>query len=201
LPRQRLSDAERKERERLKNKAYYAAHKAKENARCARYRKENPELVSAIKKRWNDANSEKLTAERKANRALRREEMLAKEKVRRESGVYKEYLAAWRARNADRERIRQAKWARENPDRMRAKVAKRRAAKLMATPKWVDLGEISKIYEQCGILIRSAGTKYEVDHIVPLKGENVCGLHVPWNLRIIAQKMNRAKNNRLDVAS
>lgn len=44
------------------------------------------------------------------------------------------------------------------------------------------------------------GLKYEVDHIVPIKGRNVCGLHVPWNLRAIPKEQNREKNNRLDEA-
>ena len=64
-----------------------------------------------------------------------------------------------------------------------------RANKLDATPCWVDIEEIKKIYANCP-------DDYEVDHIVPLKGKNVRGLHVPWNLQYLTIKENRKKYNK-----
>ena len=59
-----------------------------------------------------------------------------------------------------------------------------------ATPKWVDKNQIRQIYEG-----RPEG--FHVDHIVPLKGKNVCGLHVPWNLQYLPAIENRKKSNKV----
>lgn len=72
----------------------------------------------------------------------------------------------------------------------------RRAGLERATPKWVDRREITAIYEQCASVTRQTGIRHEVDHIVPLRGKRVSGLHVPWNLCVITAAENSAKSNR-----
>ena len=80
--------------------------------------------------------------------------------------------------------------------------AQRRAAKLNATPKWLtdsQLAEIKALYVLADELTNSTDTPHQVDHIVPLQGELVCGLHVPWNLQVIDASTNASKGNRFDT--
>jgi len=82
-----------------------------------------------------------------------------------------------------------------------ANQAARRAAKLERTPKWLDAAacaELDFTYEYCAAL-RKCGLDYHVDHVVPLQGNLVSGLHVPWNLQVIHAQDNIAKNNRFEV--
>ena len=92
-------------------------------------------------------------------------------------------------------------WRLNNPDRRCANEAKRRSKKLNATPIWLSdahKAHIQRTYSLCQIASEATGEKYHVDHIVPLQGKNVCGLHVPWNLRVIPAKMNIRKGNRYE---
>jgi 5-methylcytosine-specific restriction endonuclease McrA len=77
-----------------------------------------------------------------------------------------------------------------NPHTQRAITAKRRALKLKATPKFANLKKIREIYKNCP-------KGYHVDHIVPLQGKEVCGLHVEWNLQYLTPSQNSSKSNKL----
>ena len=64
-----------------------------------------------------------------------------------------------------------------------------------ATPSWVDKKAIKQIYLTAKMLSLQTGRRYEVDHIVPLKSSVVCGLHVEWNLQVVARDNNRGLKN------
>ena len=90
-------------------------------------------------------------------------------------------------------------WRSRNLDKHAAKENKRRALKLRAMPKWLSEEQLKAITTEYALskwCSEVMGTKYHVDHIVPLKGKQVCGLHVPWNLRVIPAKENIIKGNR-----
>ena len=76
-----------------------------------------------------------------------------------------------------------------NPHTQRAVTAKYRASQLKATPKFANLKKIKEIYKNCP-------KGYTVDHIVPLQGKAVCGLHVEWNLQYLTKSENSSKSNR-----
>jgi hypothetical protein len=103
----------------------------------------------------------------------------------------------WVARNKEQHYKTCKNWAENNKGKVLFYAGKRRATKLKATPKFANLKEIEKIYEQAAQM-RIAGLNVEVDHIVPLISKQVCGLHVEWNLQIIDATANRKKGNKLD---
>lgn len=77
--------------------------------------------------------------------------------------------------------------------------AKRRAAKLKATPKWVDWDKIRLIYQKAKELSDLLGITLEVDHVIPLQGKDVCGLHTWDNLQLLESSINYSKGNKVLV--
>lgn len=99
----------------------------------------------------------------------------------------------WYEKNAEQSKARHREWTKKNKHLNAARSSKYRADKLFATPKWLTPQQkldINRFYETC-----PAG--YHVDHIIPLKGKQVCGLHVPWNLQHLSATDNLKKNNRV----
>lgn len=87
-----------------------------------------------------------------------------------------------------------------NPDKNCEKVARYNTSKSFRLPKWLskeDISKIKSIYKMCRLLSNKTGIRHEVDHIVPLNGTTVSGLHVPWNLQIIPKDENLKKSNKL----
>ena len=105
---------------------------------------------------------------------------------------------ASRAKNLDKVRaFDRSRKRRPVSNAMRAfHEAKRKSAKKNATPLWAYLDDILSFYEEAAKLTAKTGVSHHVDHIVPLQGKTVCGLHVPWNLQIITLKENSMKGNR-----
>ena len=92
------------------------------------------------------------------------------------------------------------KWRASNKDKNSAKATRYRASKLNATPKWLtkeQQQQIESFYWLAKLQCELTDTKYHVDHIVPLKGKTVCGLHVPWNLQVLEALDNISKGNRI----
>ena len=114
----------------------------------------------------------------------------------------KKYKLKHKVRLAVINKIHSASWAKNNPDKLYLKQTKRRMAKLKRLPKWLtksDWIEIKWSYAESKRLSKETGIKYEVDHIIPLQGINISGLHCPQNLRIITKSENASKKNYFDV--
>lgn len=82
--------------------------------------------------------------------------------------------------------------------------ARYKARRRCACPNWLTPEhhkEIEEIYAECKRMSETSGIPHHVDHIVPLGGEDVCGLHVPWNLQIIPAEDNFKKSNKHEPLS
>lgn len=102
-------------------------------------------------------------------------------------------------KDKDSIRLAQSTHYKKNKGRYAAWVAERRARKANATPPWADHDKINAVYAEAAAL-RSLGVDVDVDHIVPLKGRNVSGLHVHFNLQLMLSTENKSKGNRFRVS-
>jgi 5-methylcytosine-specific restriction endonuclease McrA len=109
-------------------------------------------------------------------------------------------IARAAARPPEEKRRLQKQYKDQNIDATRADTSVRRRRHREATPAWLTPSErlaMRQLYIQARKLTEITGERYVVDHIVPLRSHEVCGLHVPWNLRVITQEENLKKSNKL----
>jgi hypothetical protein len=102
-----------------------------------------------------------------------------------------EFNRLYHLKNLDEIKKKMKLYRLNKPHIHKALSAKRRATQLKATPKFADLNKIKLIYRNCP-------KGFHVDHIVPLQGKNVCGLHVEWNLQYLTAHDNHTKSNKLN---
>ena len=108
-------------------------------------------------------------------------------------------IARAASRPAEERRRNRADYKDRNVDVVRADTSVRKRRHREATPKWLTPSErlqMRDLYVQARKMTELTRERYVVDHIVPLRGEDVCGLHVPWNLRVITQEENLKKSNK-----
>ena len=148
------------------------------------YAQRNREKAYQRVKEWRAANPEKW-----AEQSKRYAERYPEKSVKR--------TQEWKKRHPERAVESSRKTRQKNAARVLANKAKYRAVKLQATPAWLNKGHWFEI--GCVYLYRDAlkrvGLDYHVDHVVPLQGKTVSGLHVPENLQVLPADRNRLKNN------
>ena len=106
-------------------------------------------------------------------------------------------------KDAEGNRRRRQRYYKECYEKLVANNKLRECAKKHRTPAWLTAEhkvQMEAFYKKAHTRTKSTGTKMHVDHVVPLQGKTVCGLHVPWNLQVITASENLAKNNRLLAA-
>lgn len=102
----------------------------------------------------------------------------------------------WATANKEKVLAVGKKWREDNRGRSQSLVRKRQARKLKATPTWANESKIDDFYKESVRLTKLTGIQHHVDHIIPLQGKDVCGLHVENNLQVIPYYLNLQKGNK-----
>jgi len=103
------------------------------------------------------------------------------------------YLDRAKAQPREKTNEYKKKWKLNNPAQVVHHGRMRHRRLQEATPKWLtpeQWAEMNMIYVEAKFLTENTGTDHHVDHIVPLTGKGVRGLHVPWNLRVLTARQN-----------
>jgi hypothetical protein len=149
----------------------------------------NEENAKRLRKEWYERNKE-LTKQRAKQWAADNPEKAAVKK------------AKWRSENREMHNAINREWFAQNKDKRAAYEGKRRAAQLQRTPSWLtedDLWIIEQAYELAEIRTKMFNFPWHVDHIIPLQGKQVSGMHHPLNIQVIPAKENLSKSNKHSV--
>jgi hypothetical protein len=167
-----------------------------------RYVSKDPERVLALQKLSAKRSREK---NREALRASYREWYQAnRDKAAAATRAWMENNPDWRShyREKNRERLseKSRSWAQKNKAAILAKTRRYQLKKARAQPDWLSAIEHAQIQEMYDVALAvsvQTGVQHHVDHIHPLQGKSVCGLHVPWNLQVLPRSENIRKHNKL----
>lgn len=140
-------------------------------------------------KQYAKKNADQIKEYHKQYQTAHRERLLAATKERYE-------------KNKERHLANAARWKKENAGKVNHTCMMRHSDKMLRVPKWLttaDKQAMDAIYNQCRSMNEEAGfIKYHVDHVMPLRGKTVSGLHAPNNLQILLASVNCSKQNKVD---
>ena len=159
------------------------------------------EALALYKRQYLEKNRERINQKKRdcyyQNLEVHKERL----RVYKETSGYDFKAQQKRYKEENKERLAQARkeYREKNKDKINANNAKRRCSRLSRTPKWLNdehKCKIVSIYTEAKEKTKSTGIAHHVDHIVPLQGKTVSGLHVPWNLQVLPQQDNILKSNK-----
>jgi len=113
----------------------------------------------------------------------------------------KAYAKAYREANPEKVKQTINRYREENKSLFTRLQMERQLKIKQARPSWLteeDMHWINAIYQSSKLIKDEYGVETSVDHMIPIKGKNVCGLHVPWNLRVVTRSYNSKKLNKLE---
>lgn len=159
-------------------------------------RKTKGACIECLKVEWERGNTLRVEYFRQYNKSDAGEE--AKQRYYEKNRA--QVIARAQARPTAEKQAYKSKYKQSNPDLYKTLTSFRRRRFRDATPPWLTPAQKATMREMYKIAItmtQTTGEQYVVDHIIPLRSDAVCGLHVPWNLRVITQEENLKKSNKL----
>ncbi|CAK0741155.1 conserved hypothetical protein [Gammaproteobacteria bacterium] len=169
----------------------------------------NVEKQKEYLKRYYKKHIEKFKAYKEKNKEKNKEYGRQYQKERKKDEEYRKKqnvrILAWYhanfEKNKEKKNARNRAWRASNKDIINFHTSKRYTAKKQRLPIWLteeNLKQIQVMYTLATSLNKSTGVQWHVDHIIPLQGKNVSGLHVPENLQVIQGSLNSKKGNRFE---
>jgi hypothetical protein len=204
LERGRAWNAANKQWRKTYNAAYHAANRERENARSRTWKEENREGMNARRRAAYTANLEQervyARGKKKAKYAQNPQKYRDLARLDRATPGGKKRQARlsklWAERNPDRVKAAHKRWYQRNLEHARLQLAIAQGKRRRRYVSWANLDAMAAVYAKAALLRRTTGCSYVVDHIVPLRGREVSGLHVENNLRIIERSENARKSNK-----
>ena len=140
-----------------------------------KWHKTNKDTHNVRVKRWQAANKDKVKADAKA----------------------------WAIANPEKIKAKALRHIKKHPDAYTARAVASVAKRAKRVPKWLtsdDRWVMQEAYNLAKLRTQMFGFVWEVDHIIPLRGAIVSGLHVPTNLQVLPKTENRSKRNHYFLA-
>lgn len=190
--------SENKEKRVVTIKIWADANKEKTRERSKLWAAKNKERRSVTGKDYYKKNKERIAARTKVYELANRGKILARKRtyVANNLALIQARRSKYCAENKERFAAYGRSWRKENPGISNAAWVRHHAAKLKAIPAWANKFFIGEIYHLARIRTEITGITWQVDHVIPLQSEKVCGLHCAANLQVITATENSSKSNR-----
>ncbi|HEY2781980.1 MAG TPA: hypothetical protein VGI90_14450 [Steroidobacteraceae bacterium] len=196
--------AANKEKVKTNNAAYHADNRERENARSRAWKEENREGMNARRRAAYAANLKQARADARSRKKVRyaqnpeKYRNLARNDRTKPGAKVREAAAQklWAERNPHRRKAAQRRWYQRHLEHARLQLAISQANRRRRYVSWANVNAIATLYADAALLTRTTGRSHVVDHIIPLRGRKVSGLHVESNLRIVERSENARKSNK-----
>jgi hypothetical protein len=154
-------------------------------AQSKEWKRANPESYKRSCRKWLESNRDVHSVRVKRWQARNKDKVAADQKI-------------WVKANPDKVKANDKRWREKYPEKYTARAVASVAKRAKRVPKWntsEDRWLTAQFYDIARLRTKATGVTWEVDHILPLRGKTVSGLHVPSNLQVLLRSENRAKRN------